>query len=280
MKNQELYYKIEARESISERQEIKAPANYVSVFHETKEEFLPQIDQEGLKVNSAVKNIGDAETVMRRNKIFDDFRPDELKTKGISRTNIYAYPFLEYGSGLMGADSRYIKRDEQDLRNEFYFWQEHKHENHFLEKLGVSTPDEYIKKVTSPEYLKAKYPGEVIEIKVDPQKCYVGDLEYFTLIMDYVRGGAIEKEATQLLAQKYWNNLITLENFLKWYRKPEFAEDGNTIKDAEQYKDGEPFTDSYFFPIKGTPDNFPYIIRQPEILIPEDIPQNHIKLVK
>lgn len=140
--------------------------------------------------------------------------------------------------------------------------------------------DEYIGKMTGPEYLKSQYPGEVIEIKVDPQKCYVGDLEYITRIMENMHRGNSENEAAQQQAEEYWRNLITLEDFLRWYRKPEWAEDGNSIKDAEEYEDGEPLGTSEFYRIKGTPDNFPWRIYQPEILIPEDIPQEHIRLVK
>lgn len=278
MENQEPHFETRKQESILERREIIAPQNFVSVFHETREEFLSAIDQDGLRGNIEVKNIGDAATMARRNKIIDDFRPEELKARGISRNNIYAYPFLEYGHGLIGADQRFIKRDERSLRDQFESFQTYSPE--FLKKLGVSSPDEFIRKMTDPEYLKSQYPGEVIEMKVDPQKCYVGDLEYITRIMDDMHRDRSESEATQRQAEEYWGNLITLEDFLRWYRKPEWAEDGNSIKDAEEYKGGEPLGTSEFCPIKGAPDNFPWRIYQPEILIPENISQDHIRLVK
>lgn len=284
MENQEPHFEARKRESILDRQKIIAPQNFVSVFHETKEEFLSAIDRDGLKKNIEIQNIGKAKAMIRRNKIVDDFKPEELKVRGISRNNIYAYPFLEYGHGLIGADQRFVKRDERILRNTF----ENALENgsayskflEYWEKLGVNTTDEYIRKMTDPEYLKLQYPGEVIEMKVDPQKCYVGNLEYITRIMDDIHRGRSEGEATQRQAEEYWKNLITLEDFLRWYRKPEWAEDGNSIKDADEYKDGEPLGTSEFYPIKGAPDNFPWIIHQPEILIPEDISQDHIRLVK
>lgn len=278
MENQEPYFETKKRESILERQEITALQNFVSVFHETREEFLSAIDRDGLKRNIEVRNIGEAEAMARRNKIVDDFRSEELKVKGISRNNIYAYPFLEHGHGLMGADQRFIKRDEKSLRDEFESMQRYSPE--FLIEQGVSTPEEYIRKATDPEYLKLQYPGEVIEAKVDPQKCYVGDLEYITRIMDDMHRGRSESEAAQQQAEEYWKSLITLEDFLRWYRKPEWTEDGNSIKDADEYKDGEPLGTSEFYPIKGAPDNFPCRIHQPEILIPEDIPQDYIRLVK
>ncbi len=278
MKNQEQSFETKKRESILERQEIIAPPNFVSVFHETKEELLPAIDQGGLKTNIETKNIGGAESMVRRNAIIDSFRPEELKAKGISRNNLYGYPFLEYGHGLVGADQRFIKREERFLRDGFETMQ--KYSPDFLRKLGVDSPEAYVTKMTDPQYLKSQYPGEVIELKVDPKKAYVGDLEYITRIMEDMRRGWTENEAAQQQAEEYWKNLVTLEDFLIWYKRPEWAEDGESIKDADNYRDGEPSGTSEFCPIKGAPDSFPWRIQQPEILIPEDVPQEHIMLVK
>lgn len=278
MKTPESRFDGKKRESILERQKIIAPLNFVSVFHETKSEFLPAIDQDGLKADIEIKNIGKAEAMAKRNALIDQFRPEEIKSKGISRNNIYGYPFLEYGHGLIGADERFIKQDEQFLRDGFETLQ--KYNPNFLKGMGIGTPDEYVRKMTDPEYLKSQYPGEIIELKVDPQKCYVGDLEFITRIMDDVHRGWSENEAVQQQAERYWKNLITLEDFLKWYKKPEYAEDGNSIKNADNYRDGEPPSSIGFYPIKNAPNDFPWTISQPEILIPENVPQDHIKLVK
>ncbi|PIR41968.1 MAG: hypothetical protein COV30_00890, partial [Candidatus Yanofskybacteria bacterium CG10_big_fil_rev_8_21_14_0_10_37_15] len=144
----EPHFEIKKRESIFERQEIIAPPNFVSVFHETREEFLPAIDKDGLKINTEVKNIGKAEAMARKNALIDKFRPKELIIKGISRNNIYAYPFLEYGNGLRGAAERFVKINERDLRYIFQDAMKKKHlYSDFLEfwrKLGVNTPDEYV----------------------------------------------------------------------------------------------------------------------------------------
>ncbi|MFH1142087.1 MAG: hypothetical protein ABIH67_01370 [Candidatus Uhrbacteria bacterium] len=275
---------LERQASILERQEIIAPANFVSVFHETKAQFLPAIDQGGLKVDSEVKNIGEAKAMARRNALIDQAMPEKLRTKGLSRNNIYAYPFLEHGHGLLGADQRFVKRDPDDMRRIFEDALEKKEFfGSFLEYcrgIGVNTADEYVKTMTDPEYLKAQYPGEVVEMKVDPEKTYVGDLEYITRVMDDMNRGWSESEAIQQQAKKYWEQLITLEDFLKWYKKPEWAEDGDSIKDGDDYKDGEPWSNAGFYLIKDAPDNLPSMIHQPEILIPENIPQDHIKLVK
>ncbi len=269
----------ERQESILERTEIIAPENFVTVFHETKTENLQFIDRDGLTINTGNKNIGKAEVMARRNRMIDELRPETLKEQGISReSNIFAYPFLEEGHGLIGADQRFVKRDEKMLRDEFEILQKHKPD--YLKELGTNTPEEFIKKRTDPEYLKSQYPGEVLEMKVDPKKCHVGDLEYITQIADHIYRGLEESEAIQRQAKKYWGNVITLEDFLKWYRKPEWNDDGNSIRDAGKYKDGNPIMTGGYSLLEEAPDNLPLDIHQPEILIPENVPQNHIKLVK
>ena len=269
----------ERQGSILERTEIIAPENFVTVFHETETENLQFIDRDGLTINTGNKNIGKAEVMARRNRMIDKLRPEALKEKGISReNNIFAYPFLEEGHGLIGADQRFVKRDEKMLRDELEILQKHKPD--YLKELGINTPEEFIKKRTDPEYLKSQYPGEVLEMKVDPQKCYVGDLEYITQIADDIYRGLEESEAIQRQAKKYWGNVITLEDFLKWYRKPEWNDDGNSIRDAGKYKGGNPIMTGGYSLLEDAPDNLPLDIHQPEILIPENVPQNHIKLVK
>ena len=277
METPEINFEGKKKVSLLERQEIIAPPNFVSVFHETKEDSLPSIDQSGLRVDVETKNIGEHGTMQRRNALIDALRPEELKAKGLSRSNIYAYPFLEEGHGLFGADQRFIRRDERDLKDSFERSQ--KYSPDFLKKLGTPTVEEYIRKITDPAYLKSEYPGEVIEMKVDPDQCYVGDLYSITLIMEDMRWFT-EQEAIERNGKKYWDNLVTLKDFLTWYRKPEYAENGNDIQDAEQFKDGEDVNTMMYCLLKDAPDTLPKEIKDPEILIPKDIPQDHIKLVK
>jgi hypothetical protein len=277
METPEINFEGKKKVGLLERQEIIAPPNFVSVYHETKEESLPSIDQGGLKVDIETKNIGEHATMQRRNTLIDALRPEELKAKGISRSNIYAYPFLEHGHGLFGADQRFIRRDERDLRDSFERFQ--KYSPDFLKKLGTATAEEYIRKMTDPSYLKSEYPGEVIEMKVDPDQCYVGDLYSITLIMEDMRWFT-EQEAIKRNGKKYWDNLVTLKDFITWYRRPEYAENGNDIQDAEQFKDGEDVNTMMYCLLKDAPDTLPKEIKDPEILIPRDIPQDHIKLVK
>lgn len=272
------HFEGQKRESILERREIIAPPNFASVFHETKSEFLPAIDKEGLRADIETKNIGSAKEMAKRNALIDQFCPENLKEKGVSRSNIYAYPFLERGNGFFGAAERFKERKEERLRAEFEDYQKYSPQS--LRKMEVNTAEEYAKKMTNPEYLRAKYPGEVIELKVAPQKCYVGDLENITRIMDLTRHGWPEDEAVEWQAKIYWRDLMTLEEFIKWYKEAQWAEDGDSIRDADQFRDGEPLGAYDFYPIKGAPKNFPWRIIQPEILIPENIPQDHIRIIK
>jgi hypothetical protein len=74
--------------------------------------------------------------------------------------------------------------------------------------------------------------------------------------------------------------IMSLDEFLKWYRKPKWAQDGDTIRDADQYRDGEPIDTSAFYPLVGAPEHLPWRIHQPEILVPNPIPAEHIRLVQ
>ncbi|MFA5188133.1 MAG: hypothetical protein WC460_02090 [Patescibacteria group bacterium] len=269
--------KEQPQESIITRDKIEAPPNFVSVFHETKIEFLPPINQTGLKARIESKGKGRNEEMKKRNKLIDQYLPENLKKLGLSRNNIYAYPFLERGHGLLGADRRFIKKGDFAIGQEFTAFSEGA--RYILKEMGVKTLAEYKAKVNDPVYLKNKYPGEVLEIKVDPEKCYVGDLEYIVRIQDLMDRGWTREDAGEEQAKYYWQKLITLKDFLKWYREPEWAEDNNNIKNAEDFKE-EIYSASDYHLLKGAPDNLPETIYHPEILIPADIPQKHIKLVQ
>jgi hypothetical protein len=268
---------------ITERQYIEAPPHFVSVFHEITPQAISDIDREGLRQGVGEKNIGRDGAMVKRNKLIDTYLPDGLRARGVSRNNLYAYPFLEHGHGLMGADQRFIARDRKQLMRDFVEAQQMEQSYRsfldFWRKEGVTTPEAYAERNTDPEYLREKYPGEILELKVDPEESYVGDLEYVTRIMDDVRFGFSEKDAVEKQAREYWGQLMPLKDFLQWYRKPEWTEDGNNIKDADAYRDGEPSLTTAFYPVRGTPEQFPDMIYQPEILIPKNVPQKHIRLV-
>jgi len=142
--------------NIYRRREIKAPSNYVSIFHETTSEYLPLIDKEGLIAKNR-EGIGSAEVVRRINKKIDNFRPNYLRELGISRAdNIYAYPYLEYGNGFGRAARRFEKIDKDVLIDRFNLFKEYNPQ--YLNKLGVNTLDDFLNKMNSKEYLRSEYP--------------------------------------------------------------------------------------------------------------------------
>lgn len=262
-------------QSILERQEIHAPAGYVSVFHETTAESLAGIDQSGLKVDSNESNIGSSSIVAQKNAILDRDIPAHLAEAGVSRANsIYAYPFLHEGHGLYGADQRFITREQATLDAEFESLR--KYGGATLAQMGVHTAEAYSAKMRDPDYLREQHPGEILELKIDPTKSFVGDLvEVTNAFTDIDRWGNEPG-----IGKYYWETVISLEDFLKWYKKAEWASDGNSVKDAKDFKYGDDATPQAYCPLAGAPDGLPVTINQPEILIPDNVPQEHIKLVQ
>lgn len=57
------------RESILVRREIIAPQGYVNVFHETKTQYIPAIDLDGLRLEPDSRNIGGNEWVAKCKKL-------------------------------------------------------------------------------------------------------------------------------------------------------------------------------------------------------------------
>ncbi|KXK08598.1 MAG: hypothetical protein UZ21_OP11001000588 [Microgenomates bacterium OLB22] len=197
---------------------------------------------------------------------------------GISRLGLYAYPHLEHGHGLRGASERFVRHDWAYYQLRFEGLQEYYPDE--LIKLGVKTLEDYIYKMTDPDHLRSVYPGEVVELMVDPAACFVGDLEYFNRISDDVNmRGIPEDRSARDHGSDYWENCISLVDFLRWYRKPEYMSDGRTIRDGDMYRDGVPFGTGDYLPIKGTPTTFPWSFNCPEILIPGEVPQEHIRLI-
>jgi hypothetical protein len=180
---------------------------------------------------------------------------------------------------LSGASERFIPRNREVLKKEFDDPFQDALRQYWKEK-GVTTGEEYANRMSDAKYLEAQYPGEVLECKVNPEECLVGDMEYVNRVADDVRRGWTQKEAVQFQSKEYWKHLITLEDFLKWYKKPEWAEDGNTIVNADGYRDGEPFSTLEYYPIKGAPEDLPESIHVPEVLIPHSVPPQYIRVVK
>ena len=272
------------QESILGRKKIEAPPHYVSVYHEMLTSAIESVDKKGL-VSAEKGGLGGDKRMRKRNELLDKHRPSYYKN--LSRFGVFAYPYLEEGHGLFGADQRFIKKDEEELREEFERFVSF--DPKWLAELGVSTPEEYVAKMKDPEYLREQYPGEVLEMKVDPNTAAVGDMRSITEIESMVRRGESEEEAVEFEAKYYWGGMVLLKDFLKWYRKPEYAEDGNTIIDEEMYENPDSISSTGYCILKGAPGhylegeaqlNWPEKIHQPEILIEGSIPQKHLRVLE
>lgn len=266
------------RESIRDRRELYDPVGYVRVYHETKDSFISAIDKEGLRPGTENRNLGSHDSLMRSNTLMDEARPAQLASRGISRLGLYAYPYLEHGHGLDGASERFVRHDWNYYESRFEGLK--KYDPDELVRLGVKTLDDFIYKMTDPNYLRSRYPGEVLELMVDPEACFVGDGEYFNRVSEDLKMGRIPSETvTRTHGKEYWENGISLADFLRWYRRPEYMSDGKTIRDGHVYQDKVLFASNQYRRLKGAPTHYPSSFIFPEILIPGSVPQEHIRLV-
>lgn len=274
--------RVPLRESIFDRERIEAPEHYVSVYHETSKEAVSGIDEHGLKAGFEERCMQSREETVVFNQQIDDCRPPELIEKRIGHLDSsFAYPYLEYGHGCEGPgrasvaftftdEARRIWGESYDRRNEYFPGQ--------LESKGIHSLDEFIAHESPVFRKKLVVEGEVLELKVDPAAVYVGDANHYSIPRNDERLN--NSSLDELIAQNapiYWAELMTLEDFLRWYRKPEWLED-DTLKNVGQFR-VEPHRDWYFHVLQDAPENLPGIICRPEIIIPHDIPQEHIRVV-
>jgi hypothetical protein len=239
--------------------DMQTHAHYVLVYHETTTAALVSIMEHGLDPFSEERNIGAAPEVARLNEAFDRDRPEYLKDQGVSRVhNIFAYPSLERGFSLGFAAQRYVQQPTAIMRQKFEALAEHDPE--VLKSMGVRHFHEYERLMKDPQYLRQTYPGEVLELKVDPAHTFVGDLAIYTDIAIAIdtAGGICRLGDTD----PYWQSIITLNDFQKWYL-PESSSDGRDV----YVKD------------PAAPDALPASIASPEILIPDRVPAVHIRVL-
>lgn len=218
--------------AIAKRETIDAPSEFATVFHETLTDRLQQIDNEGL-IPGKEANIMSNDLMQRKNKAIDEVRPSEIVKKGVSRSNLYGYLSLKEGHGLMGATERFVTRNEG----------------------------------RSKEELRREYPGEALELKVDPSKVYVADMGYINDIqetMDRRRDLSLERIAAGW-GEDYWKSLMTLKEFQEYFKKTPGEYDWEPAVYTKQDK---------------TPDSLPESVRLPEVLIPSPVPQEHIRVIK
>jgi hypothetical protein len=256
-------------ESIRNRDTIDAPPNFVSVYHETRLDALDDIDTYGLQYDTENSNFMDSpqnkEGVLASlNKTLEKLRPDWAKKAGLDRRQvIYGYLDLETGHGMGGyADEAFSDRKHQDT-----FETMRKYGPETLEKFSVTTWKEWKAYVLS-EIQKRKAGGAILELKVDPKACYVGDIHN----IEEARYPDLPQDVREERLQQYWDSMITLEDLQRWYRVPHADEDLNQdLADPTLFRG--------FAKLKEAPANLPDEIDQPEVLVTKDVPQKHIRMV-
>lgn len=258
------------------RREIVAPENYVSVFHETTTDALASIEKHGLLADhDEDKNIGGHLFVMKVNRLIDEDRPDFFREAGVSRSEaIFAYPSLYKGYGIGKASKQFALQTIEQLRDRYDSITSIMGATAFKD-LAVETFDDYVFLNTDPDLLKEQHPGEVLQMKVDPSKCYVSDISRYSDIAMNIKEGTYHPGFAE---EWYWGSLITLESFRRFYRLAEQDEHGE-IRRRELFGNGQYLRPNVYYPLANAPDNMPYEIDDPEILIPTNIPPEHIQLL-
>ena len=223
---------------------------FVSVFHETKTNNIDSIMKDGLLTNNKEKNIGDK--VKEINRLIDEYRTSQAIAHNLSREkNIFAYPYLEEGHTLGGAEVRFKPFNLERISDDFETL--NKFSPEYLQIKNIKNKTDYVKFVADLKQNKEIYPGEILELQVDPNKCFVADLMLYNQIAMH----PFDKTWMEKLSKRYWENIVSIADFKKYYKKIDID-----YQKAEE-----------------APDNYPETIKYPEILIPEQIKPKYIKVL-
>ena len=257
------------------RPEIEAPPHYVSVFHGTSEEALDGIKQAGLVAHHPEKAYKEVEAI---NAVIDRDRPEKFVQLGLSRQySIYAYPDLDIGFKLPDpAFDRLKQHDTSELRDMYAVYGAT-----ILAAAGITSFEDYQRRaheIILPGS-EEKDGGHVLELKVDPATCFVGNIEWFSSLSDRIQGN-YGYTFDRGDAAWYWDALITLEEFQAYYKCAESHENGESVVAPEMYE--EPADYLYpgnYYKLAGAPDYLVDDFQYPEVLIPTNIPPEHMRLV-
>jgi len=138
-----------------------------------------------------------------------------------------------------------------------------KHRPEHILKRGISRLNA-IFAVPTPETPRQAFRKEffVLEIKVDPEESFVGDMDFITSLIPFIgvsRRG-LEKYAGAL--SKYWDSVIPLSDFKKHYKRVETGDGDHWLAKAD------------------APKNFPQTYFAPEVLVMSPvISQRHMRVV-
>ena len=103
----------------------------------------------------------------------------------------------------------------------------------------------------------------VVEMVIDPREAYVGDMNFITALIPFIRASRVGMDRFRGAFRKYWETIIPLSNFLKHYERIDNPEaHGWVIREV-------------------TKEPVPEIFFSPEIMIlTSKISEKHIRLVK
>jgi len=103
----------------------------------------------------------------------------------------------------------------------------------------------------------------VLEMKVDPSECFVGDIDYIAGIAPFVDARRRRLEKFSGAFRKYWESMIPLRDFCRYYRKIDTADGTHWILSPR------------------APRGLPESIFLPEVLIMNQrISPRHVRVVK
>lgn len=65
----------------------------------------------------------------------------------------------------------------------------------------------------------------ILEVKVDPKEAFVGDMDFITCLIPFIGANRMGLQRYKGAFTKYWESVISLADFKKWYRQVE-TDDG------------------------------------------------------
>lgn len=133
-----------------------------------------------------------------------------------------------------------------------------------LVKQGVSRLNA-IYAVPTPDTPKLPHRHEhiVIEVRVNPEECVVGDMDFITAIIPFIGAQRFGMDKYQGAFRKYWESVIPFADFLRHYRRT------------------ETFAGSQWFAKRSAPPRLPKMFFAPEIMVmTPTISREHIRIVR
>jgi hypothetical protein len=114
-------------------------------------------------------------------------------------------------------------------------------------KQGVSRLDA-IYAAPTPETPRFPFRNEhiVLEMKVDPAECFVGDMDFITCLIPFIGVRRYGLEKFRGAFRKYWESVIPLKDFLSNYSRLETGDGSHWILKKQSSADGLP--KSFFVP--------------------------------